>query len=79
MINVIFAALGRTGSCPSRVISIARLLADDFGLESKRPKVYPHLVLSFFEEDNWNHPTPQKYVGNHSSDWGLRCENGNGR
>ena len=79
MINIIFAAPGRMSSCPSRVISIARLLADDSGPELKRPKVYPYLVLSFSEEDNWNHSTPQRYVGNHSSNWGLRCEKGNGR
>ena len=30
---------------------IARLLVDDFGPELKRPKVYPHSVLSFSEED----------------------------
>ena len=30
---------------------VAWLLADDFGPESKRPKVYPHPVLSFSEED----------------------------
>ena len=32
-------------------MSIARLLVDDFGPEPKRPKVYPHSVFSFFEED----------------------------
>ena len=51
MINVIFAAPRRTDSCPSRVMSVARLPADDSGPEPKRPKVYPHPVLSFFEED----------------------------
>ena len=50
-INVIFAALKRTGSCPSRVMSVARLSAYDSGPEPRRPKLYPHLVLSFSEED----------------------------
>ena len=50
-INVIFAALGRTGSCPSTVMSVAQLPTDDFDPESKRPKVYPHPVLSFSEGD----------------------------
>ena len=50
-INVIFATPGRTGSCPSRVISVARIPADDSGPKPKRPKVNPHPVLSFSEED----------------------------
>ena len=50
-INIIFAAPGRTGSCPSRVMFVAWLLADDSGPEPKRPKVYPYSVLSFSEED----------------------------
>ena len=51
MINVIFVALGRTGSCPSRVMFVARLPADESSQGPKRPKVCPHLVLSFSEED----------------------------
>ena len=51
MINIIFTALGRMGSCPSRVMSVARLPADDSSLKPKRPKVYPYPVLSFSEED----------------------------
>ena len=50
-INVIFTAPRRTGSCPSRVMSVARLPADDSSPKPKRPKVYPHPVLSFSEED----------------------------
>ena len=50
-INVIFAALGRTGLCPSRVISVARLPADDSVPEPKRSKVCPHSIFSFSEED----------------------------
>ncbi|XP_030930812.1 uncharacterized protein LOC115956635 [Quercus lobata] len=50
-ISVIFAASGRTGSCPTRVMSVGWLLANNSGLELKRPKVYPHLFLGFSEED----------------------------
>ena len=50
-INVIFATSRRTGLCPSRVMSVVRLPANDSGLELKRPKAYPHRVLSFSEED----------------------------
>ena len=51
IINVIFATPGRTGSCPSRVMFVVWLPADDFGPKPKRPKAYPHPVLSFSEED----------------------------
>ena len=37
-INVIFAAFGRIGSCPSRVMSVARLSFEEGVLESKGPK-----------------------------------------
>nr|XP_023879471.1 uncharacterized protein LOC111991887 [Quercus suber] len=50
-INVIFAALRRMGSGPSRVMSVARLPADDSGPKPKKPKIYPYPVLSFSEED----------------------------
>ena len=50
-INIIFANSGRTSSCPSRVMSVARLPADDSGPEPKRPKMYHHPILSFSEED----------------------------
>ena len=51
MINVIFATLGRTGSYPSRVISMARLLAEESDPKSKRAKRDVYLMLSFSEED----------------------------
>ena len=51
MINIIFVALGRTSSCPSRVMFVARPPAFDASPELKRPKAYPHPVLSFSEED----------------------------
>ena len=38
-INVIFAASGRTGSCPSRMMSVARLSFDEGVSELKRAKV----------------------------------------
>ena len=50
-INVIFVALGRTGSCPSRVMSVTRLSAEDSNSESKRAKVTIQLALSFSDKD----------------------------
>ena len=35
-INVIFVAPGRTGSCPSRVMSVARLSSEDISHEPKK-------------------------------------------
>ena len=49
-INVIFAAPGRTRSCPSRVMSVARLSTEDSNSESKRAKVSIQLALSFSDE-----------------------------
>ena len=50
-INVIFAALGRTGSCPSRVMSIARLSSGDINQEPKRARVERPLVMGFSDEN----------------------------
>ena len=50
-INVIFTAPGRTGSCPSRVMSVARLYSDDTCHESKRAKLERPLVMGFSDED----------------------------
>ena len=50
-INVIFATLGRTSSHPSRVMSVAWLIAEDSNFEPKRAKVEIRLVLSFLDED----------------------------
>lgn len=50
-INVNLAAPRRTGSCPSRVMSMARLSADDNGSDRKRAKMGGLPVLSFSEED----------------------------
>ena len=50
-INVIFATLGRTGSCPSRVMSVARLSSENTNQEPKRARVERPLVMGFLEED----------------------------
>ena len=50
-INVIFAAPRRTGSHPSRVMSVARLSAEDPNSELKRAKVEILPMLSFPDED----------------------------
>ena len=50
-INVIFAALGRTDSHPSKVMSVARLTADDFDSEPKRARVEIRSALSFSDEN----------------------------
>ena len=51
IINVIFVALGRTGSCPSRVMSVSRYPAEESSLMSKRVKMGIPLVLGFSDED----------------------------
>ena len=50
-INVIFAAPGRTGSSPSRVMSIARLSSEGNNQESKRARVERPLIMGFSDED----------------------------
>ena len=50
-INVIFAAPGRMGSCPSRVMSVARLFPEDDSREPKRAKLNRSLVTGFSVED----------------------------
>ena len=50
-INVIFAALGRTGSCPSRLLSVFRPLAEEHCQVSKRARVDIPLILGFSNED----------------------------
>ena len=50
-INVILAILGRTGSHPSRVMSVARSSAEDSGRESKRARVEIRPALSFSNND----------------------------
>ena len=50
-INVIFAAPGRTGLCPSRVMSVASLSSEDASHESKRAKLDRQLFMGFSDED----------------------------
>ena len=50
-INVIFAASGRTGSYPSRLMLMARLSADEDGSEPKRARILTQPTLSFSDED----------------------------
>ena len=50
-INVIFATPGRTGSCPSRVMSIGRLSSRDINQDPKRARVELSLVMGFSNED----------------------------
>ena len=50
-INVILAASGRTGFCPSRVISVARLPAEHDDRESKKAKKIASPMLGFSNED----------------------------
>ena len=51
MINVIFVASGRTDSCPSRVIFMARLPAEDSNSKPKRARIEIQPVLGFSDED----------------------------
>ncbi|XP_030941989.1 uncharacterized protein LOC115967018 [Quercus lobata] len=51
MINVIFAASGRTRSCPSRVLSVSRSPTEDHSRALKRAKVRIPLILGFSVED----------------------------
>ena len=50
-INVIFAALGRIGSHPSRVISVARSPAEDSNSKPKRARIEIRPSMSFSNED----------------------------
>ena len=50
-INVIFVASGRIGSCPSKVMSVARILAESSSSEPKRAKIEIQPVLGFSDED----------------------------
>ena len=50
-INVIFAKLGKTGSCPSKVMSVACLSSKDTSHEPKRARLDRQLVMGFSDED----------------------------
>ena len=51
MINVIFAAPGRTGYCPFRVMFVTLLSTENSNSEPKRAKVDIQPALSFLDED----------------------------
>ena len=51
IINVIFTALGKTGSCPSRIMSVSCCSDEGFGSMSKRVKMNVPFVLGFSDED----------------------------
>ena len=50
-INVIFAVPGKTGSCPSRVMSVAHLPSKGTSLEPKRARLERPLDMGFSDED----------------------------
>ena len=50
-INVIFAAPGRTGSCPYKVMSVIRLSANEDGSEPKRARILTQPTLGFSDKD----------------------------
>ena len=50
-ISVIFATLRRTGSCPSRIMSVSHYSNDEPNSVSKRIKTNVPLVLSFSDAD----------------------------
>ena len=50
-INVIFVALGRTSSHPSKVMFVAQLLAENSNSELNRAKVDIQSTLSFLNKD----------------------------
>ena len=51
IINVIFAALGKTDSHPSKMMSIAQLLAENSNSEPKWARVEIRPTLSFSDKD----------------------------
>ena len=51
MINVIFAAPGRTGSYPFKVMSVTQLPIEESNSETKRARIDIQLVLGFLYED----------------------------
>ena len=54
-INVIFVILGRIGSQPSRVISVARLPSEDTNSRLKRAKVKIRPALTFSDAEIMYH------------------------
>ena len=58
MINVFLAALGRIGTRPSRVLSLAQLPTEEPQPEPKRAKMNFHPTLSFSKEDKIRNTQP---------------------
>ena len=58
MINVFLAALGRIGTRPSRVLSLAQLPTEEPQSEPKRAKMNFHPTLSFSKEDKIRNTQP---------------------
>ncbi|XP_075654895.1 uncharacterized protein LOC142625071 [Castanea sativa] len=50
-INVIFVAPGRTGSCPTRAMSVSHVLAEESSSKPKRIKGSVSPILGFSDED----------------------------
>ena len=50
-INVIFAVLGRTSSCHSKVMSVARLSVEGTNQEPKKARIEIQSILGFTNED----------------------------
>ena len=50
-INVIFATPGRTSSCSSRVMAVARLSSEDTSHKLKRARVERPIVMGFSDEN----------------------------
>ena len=50
-INVIFAAPGRTGSYPSRVMSVTRVSTKDNNSKPKRARIEIQSIMGFSDED----------------------------
>ena len=50
-INIIFVALGKTGSCPSKVMSVSCCPNEGSSSMLKRVKMGIPLVLGFLDED----------------------------
>ena len=53
IINVILAALERTGSHPSKVMSVTRPHVEDSNHEPKRARMEIRIALSFSDEDKF--------------------------
>ena len=62
MINAILATQGRTGTCPSQVLSMAQPPAEKSQPEPKKARMNSHPTLSFSEEDKIGTTQPHNNV-----------------